>query len=63
MPSATTQAANESTTPTTEVTGISRPPIQTLPFIMNGRGRSGSEMRSQMIAAWVSMNAIRIPNE
>ena len=38
-------------TPTTEVTGISRWRIQTLPFIMNGLGRSGSEMRSQMIAA------------
>ena len=35
--------------PTTEVSGISRPRIQTLPFIMNGRGMSGSMMRSQMI--------------
>jgi hypothetical protein len=61
VPSATTQAMNASTVPTTDVIGISRPRIHMLPFIRNGRGMSGATMRSQTTDAWVSMNAIRMP--
>ncbi len=61
MPSAITQAANAVTAPATAVTGISRPRIQTLPCIMNGRGMSGSVMRSHTIEALASPKAIRMP--
>ena len=61
VPSAITQATNERTAPSAEVSGIRRPRIHTFPRIRNGLGMSGSEIRSQMIDACVIMKASRIP--
>ena len=54
---------NVATAPTSAGSGSSTPRIRTLNGARNGRGSSGSSIRSLITASWAAVKASSTPNE